>query len=408
MISIIIGWAGVWNNPVHAFTMVPSTSTTTTATATALFSTKEVENKIMYGEQSRTYRRTVYTAEDWLKHRDPNRFFRNLRTIFASGVLQQVSKEVGVVSLVAFLVDFWNCVFILGYQDFQGQTHNPIVHIPHYLILELPIGPFQLSSTILGLLLVFRTNSSYSRWNEARTVWGKIINHSRNIMRAATAWTLSTNSTTTPTSFPIFGQENDETEILLNELTVRVWEFSRCLQVHLWSPSEDEMQFQLDVQEKLENAQEVIDSKHRPTRALYDLAKAVNALPLSAARKIEIDKSVVQLGDMSGACERIYSSPVPLVYTRLTSRILSFWLLLLPLGLFESFESTWNHIVMIPCCAISAFFYFGIEELAVQLEEPFSILPLDKMADGIYTRGTEYVSYHTTEQQLLNATTTAT
>ena len=43
--------------------------------------------------------------------------------------------------------------------------------------------PFSSTSFALSLLLVFRTNTSYSRWNEARTLWGGITNRSRDIVR---------------------------------------------------------------------------------------------------------------------------------------------------------------------------------------------------------------------------------
>jgi len=35
----------------------------------------------------------------------------------------------------------------------------------------------------LSLLLVFRTNTAYSRWNEARTLWGGVVNSCRNVVR---------------------------------------------------------------------------------------------------------------------------------------------------------------------------------------------------------------------------------
>lgn len=41
---------------------------------------------IPYGETSRQYRRTVYTHDDWVKHRSPDRFLRNLASIPASGI----------------------------------------------------------------------------------------------------------------------------------------------------------------------------------------------------------------------------------------------------------------------------------------------------------------------------------
>ena len=44
-------------------------------------------------------------------------------------------------------------------------------------------GPFSLTSFALSLLLVFRTNTSYARWDEARSIWGGVTNRSRDILR---------------------------------------------------------------------------------------------------------------------------------------------------------------------------------------------------------------------------------
>jgi hypothetical protein len=41
---------------------------------------------IEYGERSRTYRRTVYGHDDWVRHRSPDRFVRNLASITNSGI----------------------------------------------------------------------------------------------------------------------------------------------------------------------------------------------------------------------------------------------------------------------------------------------------------------------------------
>ena len=46
---------------------------------------------------------------------------------------------------------------------------------------------FNLTSFALSLLLVFRTNTSYSRWLDARKIWGGILNRSRDIVRQVSA-----------------------------------------------------------------------------------------------------------------------------------------------------------------------------------------------------------------------------
>jgi predicted membrane chloride channel (bestrophin family) len=164
-----------------------------------------------------------------------------------------------------------------------------------------------------------------------------------------------------------------------------VWAFPRSLQRQLFGAQEDELAFQRDVRRRLDpqQAEALIQVQDKPSRALHDLSKAINALPLDYLRRMHIDQSVVELVDALGACERIYSSPVPLVYTRHTARFVTSWMFLLPFALWEPFESTWNHLGMVPSSVVIAFFLFGIEELAVQLEEPFSILPLEEIVNRI-------------------------
>jgi predicted membrane chloride channel (bestrophin family) len=45
-------------------------------------------------------------------------------------------------------------------------------------------------------------------------------------------------------------------------------------------------------------------------------------------------------------------------------------------------KDTWNHWATIPATAVLALFLFGIEELGIQIEEPFGILPLEALCDG--------------------------
>lgn len=66
---------------------------------------------------------------------------------------------------------------------------------------------------------------------------------------------------------------------------------------------------------------------------------------------------------------------------------------LLPFALYEPMKDTWNHIGMIPTTAILAVFLFGIEELATQLEEPFTILPMQGFCDKIYNWLNEIASW---------------
>ena len=71
-------------------TTVVSSAVVPTTTTTELYAANgppdTATKDIPYGETSRQFRRTVYTHDDWVKHRSPNRFIKNLSTIVSSGV----------------------------------------------------------------------------------------------------------------------------------------------------------------------------------------------------------------------------------------------------------------------------------------------------------------------------------
>ena len=54
---------------------------------------------------------------------------------------------------------------------------------------------------------------------------------------------------------------------------------------------------------------------------------------------------------------------------------------------------SWNHTALIPVTGILSMFLFGIEELATQLEEPFTVLPMQGFCDKIYNWITEISTF---------------
>jgi hypothetical protein len=164
-----------------------------------------------------------------------------------------------------------------------------------------------------------------------------------------------------------------------------VWLNARSLQRHLWQAAEDEEGYVRDVAMRMPPglATEMIQARHRPTRAVYEISDAINRIPLNSVQRSSIDKAVSGLCDAVGGCDRIFGSPVPTFYTRFAFQFLEIWILTLPLALYKLFDGMWNHWGVIPISVLLAFFFLGLGELALQLEEPFSVLPLDKIANGI-------------------------
>jgi len=323
--------------------------------------------RVPYGEESRKFRRTVYTHEDWVKHRSESRITRNLQGMVYSGVLRQLKNEIALVVAVASFVILWN----------SGIA--PYIGLPD---LTLPVLPFTLSSPALGLLLVFRTNTSYSRWLDSRKNWGLIINHCNNIVRMASSYI--------DTSDP-------RGRLALERLWRATWTIPRCLTNRLAGKDEDDVAFETEIRDAYAGDDPtnfiqhvLLEAPNRPAAAMLELTMILNDSPIETLQRIEIDKSIVIIGDCIGSCERIFTSPVPLVYTRHTARALSCWLLLLPLALYGSFVEDGANLISVAeyaaymfALVVISIFFFGIEELAVTLEEPFSILPMHNFCDKI-------------------------
>jgi putative membrane protein len=325
-----------------------------------LADTEAGQADLRYGEDSRKYRRTVFTHSDWVKHRASDRLFSNLSSIFQSGIVRQLFEEITLVAAIATTVVIWNDIIV------------PRYGVP---MLSLPTAPFTLSSPALGLLLVFRTNASYQRWLEARMRWGTIITQSRNVVRMGATWT--------------------EDEEALDRLALAAWLFPRAIMNKLSGPDDDDG-FREELREQYGEdfdsssfVSRLMSAPDKSYAALMNLSTAVNALSIDEQRRIEIDKSVVVLGDTMGSCERIFTAPVPLVYTRHTARFLGVWMLLLPFAMYDDFAKASDlALPLVPAAAMLALFMFGIEELSIQLEEPFSILPMQRFCDGILEAST--------------------
>jgi hypothetical protein len=115
--------------------------------------------------------------------------------------------------------------------------------------------------------------------------------------------------------------------------------------------------------------------------ALQCLGNSLRKANMDMRARTIMDETLSKLCDDVGACERIFKTPIPVIYTRHTSRYVGLWLGLLPFAIW-GVDSSWNHLITIPSCMVITFFLLGIEELGLQIEEPFSILPIEAFCDA--------------------------
>ena len=134
----------------------PVTTSTKTASRSALYMGPPTDPSApvteLFGEGSRKYRRTVYTHDQWVKHRSSDRFINNLRTLPNSGIYKQVGKEVFLTTSIAISVCVWNAL-VGGYEDFAGVMHDPVIAESWAVKVGMPMTPFTVLNSSLGLLL---------------------------------------------------------------------------------------------------------------------------------------------------------------------------------------------------------------------------------------------------------------
>ena len=122
----------------------------------------------------------------------------------------------------------------------------------------------------------------------------------------------------------------------------------------------------------------VMRSTHRPNYVLQVISELIEQCEVPDWEKVRMDENITQFHDSVGTCERLFKTPIPLAYTRLTSRVLSLWHLSLPFALWDS--CGW---LTIPVTFLSGAALFYIEEVGVLIEEPFWILALSSISHGV-------------------------
>lgn len=229
-----------------------------------------------------------------------------------------------------------------------------------------PILGSVIPSIVLGLLLVFRTNTAYERFWEGRKIWGSTVNTVRNLARQI--WV----------SVDEIAIEDKKKKIETLKLLIA---FAVATKLHLRNePINSEL-------EELMPASYYINLKtmnNPPLEVAFwisdYLQKQYNRNCLNSYQLAAMQQLVNILVDNLGACERILKTPIPLAYAIHLKQLLLLYCLLLPFQLVESL-GWWTGFIS----ALVSFTLLGIEAIGLEIENPFGYdandLPLDKICD---------------------------
>jgi putative membrane protein len=229
--------------------------------------------------------------------------------------------------------------------------------------IDVPATGHTLAGTALSLLLVFRTNASYDRFWEGRKLWGGVVNETRNLLRAAAV--------------------NIPSLELLRRLVVWTavypYALTRVLRGEGALGPAAALLPAAEVQKVLAAGNAGVAVAMRMSSVI---AEARQRGLISDYVQLQIDQNVQLLIDYQGGCERIVKTPLPFAYMLHLRRTLILFILGLPFALVESFG--W---ATIPVVALVAHTFLGIEEIGVEIEDPFGTedndLPLEQISASI-------------------------
>lgn len=225
-----------------------------------------------------------------------------------------------------------------------------------------PILGTIIPSIVLGLLLVFRTNTAYERFWEGRKCWGSIVNTVRNIARQILV------------SVKEVSTENKKDKIAALYLLVG---FAVATKLHLRGESVNNELEEFMSSAKYFNLKNMNNPPLEIAFWVEDyLQRQYERNSLNSYQLTALQQLLNNLVDNLGACERILKTPMPLAYSIHLKQLLLLYCLLLPFQMVQTL-GWWTGAVT----ALVSFTLFGIEAIGLEIENPFGYdandLPLD-------------------------------
>lgn len=245
-----------------------------------------------------------------------------------------------------------------------------LISIMYYFgwAVSWPILASLIPNIVLGLLLVFRTNTAYERFWEGRKIWGIITNSTRNLARQI--WV------------SVDEKEEFDREAKVATLKLLV-AFAITTKLHLRGESVNHELEGLISKNQYYKLQEMNNPSLQVAFWISDyLQQEYERNCLNSYQLTALQELINNLVDCLGGCERILKTPIPLAYAIHLKQLILLYCLSLPFQMVKDFGFLTGMIV-----AIVSFTLLGIEEIGVEIENPFGYdandLPLDTICSNM-------------------------
>ncbi|MBI0476071.1 hypothetical protein D9601_11985 [Sphingomonas sp. MA1305] len=195
------------------------------------------------------------------------------------------------------------------------------VTVTYYVLpFRAPSLPLTLFGSVLALFLGFRSNSAYERWWEGRSLWGLMINASRNLSREARNFLPA-----------------DEAHDLRRTIVLRQIAYVNALRCQLRrQPVDDEVLRFLSHGEATPSlartniANGLLDGTGRR------IDDARRAGWIDTIQQTQMESVLVNIANAQGGMERLKNTPLPNQYRFFPTLFVQLFCILLPIGLVET------------------------------------------------------------------------
>lgn len=282
----------------------------------------------------------VYNPKDW---------FNLIGYFYKSDYIKKIAPLLVLTALFS-----WGVAYLeLEYLKLSDKSWVKNITIVHSLL-----------GFVLSLILVFRTNTAYDRWWEARKQWGALTNVSRSLaikLNAMLPPDDKVNRSFYRKAIPLYAET--------------LYNFLRS----------DYTKFMLD--EALHPELNALDNKkHGPNQVASLIFRKTNNLYeqqiITGEQFRMLNDEITAMTGVCGACERIKNTPIPIAYSSFIKIFIIIYTATLPFGYVFSI----GYFVTL---AVPFIFYvlISIEMIGESIEEPFGRdsddLPIDKITANI-------------------------
>lgn len=212
--------------------------------------------------------------------------------------------------------------------------------------LTIPASMHSLIGIVIGLLLVFRSNTAYDRWWEGRKTISSISNEISVI------------------SARLNVLKTDSNKEALDQIRTTLSKLLTSLRHYLKSGADGEESISFHIEQK---------------KLIEEALITLNSLDQQDSNVDAISKSITKLIENSNTLERIKNTPIPLSYKFHIKISILMYLLTLPFGMFHELGIWATPLIMLVHYVIS-----GVEIISNEIENPFADDPNDLPTEKLF------------------------